>query len=59
MRCPVCGSEYANPTAQAGGRVGGAAKVSKGFALSGQPDEAARRRAWATRKRRIAQLKKD
>jgi hypothetical protein len=31
MRCPACGHEFANPTAQAGGRAGGAAKVSKGF----------------------------
>jgi len=32
MRCPSCGHEFKNPTAQAGGKVGGKAKVSKGFA---------------------------
>ena len=52
MRCPKCGHEFANPTAQAGGRAGGAAKVAKGFAVAGQPDGAARKRAWKTRKAR-------
>lgn len=32
MRCPSCGHEFKNPTAQAGGKVGGKAKVRKGFA---------------------------
>ena len=50
MRCPKCGHKFANPTAQAGGRAGGAAKVRKGFAVSGQPSAAARRRGWAKRK---------
>ena len=52
MRCPACGHEFKSPVAQAGGRAGGAAKVAKGFAISGQPDAAARRRAWKTRKAR-------
>lgn len=52
MRCPACGHEFANPTAQAGGRAGGAVKVAKGFAVSGQPGAAARKRAWNTRKAR-------
>ena len=52
MICPKCGHEFANPIAQAGGRVGGLAKVAKGFAVSGQPDAAARKRAWKTRKAR-------
>ena len=46
MRCPKCGHEFANPTAQAGGRVGGAAKVSKGFASA-----SVQRKALATRRR--------
>jgi hypothetical protein len=29
------------------------AKVKKGFAVAGQPDAAARKRAWQTRKARI------
>ena len=51
MRCPQCGHEFANPTAQAGGRAGGAAKVAKGFAVVGQPSAAARKRGWKKRKR--------
>ena len=39
MRCPACGHEFANPTAQAGGRAGGAAKVAKVFAVAGQPHD--------------------
>ena len=50
MRCPACGHEFANPTAQAGGRAGGAAKVAKGFAVAGQPGAAARKRGWGKRK---------
>ena len=46
MRCPVCGAEFKNPTAQAGGRAGGAAKVSKGFASA-----SVQRKALATRRR--------
>jgi hypothetical protein len=42
MKCPVCGAEFKNPTAQAGGR----AKVAKGFA-----SPAVLRKALATRKR--------
>jgi hypothetical protein len=52
VKCPTCGHEFKNPVAQAGGRAGGAAKVSKGFAVAGQPDAAARKRAWKTRKAR-------
>jgi len=47
MRCPACGHEYANPTAQAGGRAGGAARVPKGFASA-----AVQAKALATRKRK-------
>jgi hypothetical protein len=39
------GPAKARPTAQAGGRAGGAAKVAKGFAVAGQPGAAARKRA--------------
>ena len=46
MKCPACGHEFANPTAQAGGRAGGAAKVSKGFASA-----SVQRKALATRRR--------
>jgi hypothetical protein len=31
MKCEKCGHEMKNPTAQAGGRSGGKAKVPKGF----------------------------
>ena len=47
MRCPKCGHEFANPTAQAGGRAGGAARVAKGFA-----SPAVLAKALATRKRK-------
>ena len=46
MKCPVCGHEFPSPVAQAGGRAGGAAKVSKGFA-----SPAVMRKALATRRR--------
>jgi hypothetical protein len=52
MKCPACGNEFKNPVAQAGGRVGGRAKVAKGFAVAGQPTTAARKLAWKTRKAR-------
>ena len=52
MKCPACGLEFKSPVAQAGGRAGGAAKVAKGFAVAGQPDAAARKRGWKTRKAR-------
>ena len=32
MICEKCGHEQPNPISQAGGKVGGKAKVSKGFA---------------------------
>ena len=51
MKCPRCKYEWKLPGPQAGGR----AKVAKGFAVAGQPDAAARKRAWKTRKR-IADL---
>lgn len=47
MKCPACGHEFANPTAQAGGRAGGAARVAKGFA-----SPAVQAKALATRKRK-------
>lgn len=47
MKCPACGHEFANPTAQAGGRVGGAAKVAKGFS-----NPAVQAKALATRRRK-------
>jgi hypothetical protein len=52
MRCPSCGKEIKNPVSQAGGRAGGRAKTAKGFAVAGQPDAAARKRAWQTRRER-------
>ena len=48
MKCPRCSYEWKLPGPQAGGR----AKVAKGFAVAGQPDAAARKRAWKTRKAR-------
>jgi len=32
MRCPSCGHTIVNPVSREGGRVGGKAKVAKGFA---------------------------
>jgi len=52
VKCPFCGVQFKNPVAQAGGRAGGSAKVAKGFAVTGQPSAAARKRAWKTRKAR-------
>ena len=52
MRCETCGASFANPTAQAGGRVGGRATGPKGFAVAGQPSAEARKRGWQTRKAR-------
>ena len=46
MKCPRCKYEWKLPGPQAGGL----AKVAKGFAVAGQPDDAARKRAWKTRK---------
>jgi hypothetical protein len=48
--CPRCNYPGKDQRAQAGGRAGGRAKVKKGFAVTGQPDAAARKRAWQTRK---------
>ena len=48
MKCPRCKYEWKLPGPQAGGL----AKVAKGFAVAGQPDDAARKRAWKTRKAR-------
>ena len=45
MKCSHCGHEIKNPVTQAGGRVGGLARVSKGFA---SPE--VMRKAIATRK---------
>jgi hypothetical protein len=38
MRCPSCGHEFANPTAQAGGRAGGSKRkaISDGAAALGR-----------------------
>ena len=57
MKCPRCNYEWKLPGPQAGGR----AKVAKGFAVAGQPDDATRKRAWKTRKRkyRVACLNPD
>jgi hypothetical protein len=46
VKCPKCKHEWKLPGPQAGGK----AKVAKGFAVAGQPDAAARKRAWKTRK---------
>jgi hypothetical protein len=48
MKCPACGHEWKLPGPQPGGQ----AKVAKGFAVAGQPDAAARKRAWKKRKAR-------
>jgi hypothetical protein len=48
VKCPKCGHAWKLPGPQAGGL----AKVAKGFAVAGQPDAAARKRAWKTRKAR-------
>ena len=50
MICPKCGHELKSPVAVAGGKVGGKARVPKGFAM-GQPSTEARKRAWETRRR--------
>ena len=48
MKCPRCKHEWKLPGPQAGGQ----AKVAKGFAVSGQPSAAARKRGWQKRKER-------
>jgi hypothetical protein len=50
MKCANCGHEIINPTAQAGGRVGGKARVKKGFASA-----RVLKKALATRKRNQAE----
>jgi hypothetical protein len=50
MKCEKCGHEMINPTAQAGGRVGGKARVAKGFASA-----RVLKKALATRKRNQAE----
>ena len=53
MKCPRCNYEWKLAGPQAGGQV----KVAKGFAIAGQPDDAARQRARNTRrKNRLAEL---
>ena len=59
MRCPKCGHEFKSPVAVAGGRVGGRARVAKGFAISGQPSAAARKRGWRTRKASTEEARAD
>jgi hypothetical protein len=48
--CPRCNYPGKDPRAQSAGRKGGSAKVAKGFAVAGQPDAAARKRGWETRR---------
>jgi hypothetical protein len=52
MICPKCGHEFKSPVAQAGGRVGGAAKVPKGFASARVLAKALRTRARNARAKR-------
>ena len=57
MRCPHCGHIMPNPTAQAGGRVGGRARVAKGFtspAVQARALETRRRNAAARQKKKEA-----
>lgn len=54
MKCPNCEYEFKNPKSvaagRAGGKIGGKAKVSKGFSMSRQPTAAARARGWDKRR---------
>lgn len=50
MICPKCKAKIPNPISVAGGKVGGAAKVAKGFSITGQPSAESRARAWTTRR---------
>lgn len=50
MICPDCKTRFKNPLAVAGGKVGGKAKVAKGFAVSNQPTAEARARGWEKRR---------
>jgi len=54
MICPNCKTRNKNPLAVAGGKVGGKAKVAKGFSVTGQPTAEARARGWETRRARTA-----
>jgi len=54
MKCPNCEYEFKNPKSvaagRAGGKIGGKAKVAKGFSMSRQPTAAARARGWDKRR---------
>jgi len=50
MKCPYCKKSFKNPVAVAGGKVGGLAKVAKGFAVINQPTAEARARGWKKRR---------
>ena len=50
MKCPYCKKSIKNPVSVAGGKVGGLAKVAKGFAVINQPTAEARARGWETRR---------
>jgi len=50
MKCPYCKKSIKNPVSVAGGKVGGLAKVAKGFSVAGQPSAEARSRGWETRR---------
>lgn len=50
MICPKCKAKIKNPVSVAGGKVGGAAKVAKGFSIAGQPTAEARARGWEKRR---------
>lgn len=50
MICPRCKYRWRSKPHATAGRKGGAVKTRKGFAVAGQPDSEARRRAWETRR---------
>ena len=50
MKCPYCKKSIKNPVSVAGGKVGGRAKVAKGFSVAGQPSAEARARGWEKRR---------
>lgn len=52
--CPRCNYPYKDAhqaaAGRAGGKIGGKAKVKKGFAVIGQPNTEARKLGWVKRK---------
>lgn len=54
MKCPKCHYEFPSPQAQAAGRVGGKARVPKGFA-----SPAVLAKALASRRRKARQRAKN